>query len=48
MCVNCHDMNNIVVKYKYLFSMLNDMLDELHGSYIFIKIDLKMDIIRLK
>ena len=34
-------MNNITVKYHHPFPRLDDMLDELHGSTIFSKIDLK-------
>jgi hypothetical protein len=37
---DCRALNNIAVKYCHLVSRLNDMLDELHGSCIFSKIDL--------
>ena len=40
-CVDCNDINNIMVKYKHPILRLNDMLDELHGSYVYSKIDLK-------
>lgn len=36
-------VNQQIVKYCYLIPKLDDMLDELHGSYIFNKIDLKSD-----
>jgi len=40
-CVDCKAINNITVKYRYLISILNDMLNELYGSCLFSKINLK-------
>jgi hypothetical protein len=41
MCVNCQVINNMTVKYRHLIPRLDDILDELHRSCIYSKIDLK-------
>ena len=43
MCIDCREINNITVKYKLPILRLDDMLNELHGSCIFSKIDLKSE-----
>jgi len=41
MCMDCRPIKNITVRYRHHILILDDMLDELHGSCVFSKIDLK-------
>jgi len=41
LCVDYGQLNKMTIKNKYLFPRIDDLMDQLHGSAVFSKIDLR-------
>jgi hypothetical protein len=40
LCVDYHALDEVTIKNKYLLPRIDDLFDQLHGVYVFSKIDL--------
>jgi len=41
LCVDYRQLNKMIIKNKYPLSRIDDLMDQLHGSSVFSKIDLR-------
>ena len=41
LCVGYRQLNKMTIKNKYLLPRIDDLIDQLHGSSVFSKIDLR-------
>jgi hypothetical protein len=48
LCVNYHALNEVIIKNKYSLPRIDDLFDQLYGSYVFSKIDLRSGYNQLK
>lgn len=48
MCVNYHQLNKFTLKNKYPLSRIDNLFDQFHGAFVFLKIDLHSGYHQLK
>jgi hypothetical protein len=48
LCVDYHTLNEVTVKNKYPLPRIDDPFDQLHGAFVFSKIDLRSGYHQLK
>ena len=48
MCVDYHQLNDVTIKNKYPLPRIDDLFDQLNGTKVFSKIDLRTEYHQLK
>ena len=48
MCINYKELNKVTIKNKFPLPRINDLFDQLQGSIVFSKIDLRSGYLQLK
>ena len=48
MCLDYRELNKLTIKYKFLIPLINELLDELHGSIYFTKMDIHLGYLQIR